>query len=172
VDFFDKLGNLAKNIGDKATDAIEISKLNGKISAEKSAIDEKLKAIGEIYYQKHLGGAADDPEVAELFAGIDGHHGTIAEIQAEIERVRAETAAKQQAEQSSVPEPEFKVSQEEEEAQPCPACGAALGDGAKFCPECGAKIIAPAPENKFCPECGEMVAFSAKFCGACGHRFE
>ena len=46
--------------------------------------------------------------------------------------------------------------------QKCSSCGAALTIGAKFCPECGAKVVSVCPKcgtpnsgAKFCPECGE-----------------
>lgn len=41
--FFDKLGDLAKNIGDKTSDAIETNKLNSKINTENAAAGEELK---------------------------------------------------------------------------------------------------------------------------------
>lgn len=76
----------------------------------------------------------------------------------------------------------------------CAKCGAALPDGAKFCLECGEKvveikegcIICPkcgqqVPKAKFClecgqllvnkcPECGEDLPDGAKFCLNCGHK--
>ena len=44
---FDKLNQVAKNIGDKTSDAIETTKLGNKINAEKAAAAEDLKKIGE-----------------------------------------------------------------------------------------------------------------------------
>lgn len=45
----------------------------------------------------------------------------------------------------------------------CPSCGSVISKDAKFCPECGKKIILTCPKchnavnpgQKFCPECGE-----------------
>jgi hypothetical protein len=48
----------------------------------------------------------------------------------------------------------------------CPACGAHLESGVKFCPECGAKINV----EKHCTECGVKLAPGAKFCGECGTK--
>ena len=49
-------------------------------------------------------------------------------------------------------------------AQKCRNCGATLTIGAKFCPECGAKVVSVCPKcgtptngAKFCPECGEKL---------------
>ena len=51
-----------------------------------------------------------------------------------------------------------------EEAKPrCSACGAALPDGAKFCPGCGRSTAS------VCPVCGAAVTVEgAKFCPECG----
>jgi hypothetical protein len=169
--FLDKLGGIAKSIGDKTSDTIEISKLNSKISSEKTAIAECMKQIGEFYYAKHQTGEPDDPGAAELFAAIDGHNKVIAETQAEIARIQAENAA--QAAQSAQPVPAAAPAAVEGIA--CPSCGAANTPGTKFCCECGAKIEIPAPalpETRNCPGCGAQVDLAKKFCGECGHKFE
>lgn len=48
----------------------------------------------------------------------------------------------------------------------CPQCNAAITPGAKFCPECGAKL----QEKKFCSECGAALTPTARFCPDCGVR--
>ena len=40
----------------------------------------------------------------------------------------------------------------------CTNCGAALADSAKFCPECGTKVV----RAVFCAECGTKLAADAK----------
>lgn len=49
----------------------------------------------------------------------------------------------------------------------CPSCSTELADSAKFCPECGEKIV----RRTVCPDCGTEVAPGAKFCAECGHKF-
>ena len=50
----------------------------------------------------------------------------------------------------------------------CAKCGAQLPENAKFCLECGEKVVS---EDKIvCPECGNTVA-KGKFCPECGHKF-
>ena len=50
---FEKLGEVAKNIGDRTNDAIETTKLNNKINGEKSAAEAELKKIGAFYYEQY-----------------------------------------------------------------------------------------------------------------------
>ena len=49
----------------------------------------------------------------------------------------------------------------------CPACGFELNGNAKFCSECGAKVLL----EKQCPDCGSKVGLTSKFCTECGYRF-
>ena len=64
--FFDKLGDLAKNIGDKTTDAIETGKLNSKIGSETAAAAAQLQKVGEFYYAKFAAGEQVSPEALEF----------------------------------------------------------------------------------------------------------
>jgi RNA polymerase subunit RPABC4/transcription elongation factor Spt4 len=56
------------------------------------------------------------------------------------------------------------------DAQPaaaaCGQCGAALGAGAKFCPDCGT----PVPRERRCASCNAKLEAGAKFCPECGTR--
>ena len=51
---------------------------------------------------------------------------------------------------------------EEEPKEKCPLCGAFIQPNAKFCAECGAKIL------RNCPDCGTAVSPNQKFCPECG----
>jgi len=48
----------------------------------------------------------------------------------------------------------------------CPQCNAPLPGNVKFCPECGAKVLAEA----HCVECGAKIPKGARFCPECGHK--
>ena len=48
----------------------------------------------------------------------------------------------------------------------CPKCGANVSDTAKFCRECGAKIVIE--KFIFCEECGTKCKSTDKFCEECG----
>lgn len=95
--FFDKLSEMAKNIGDKTNDAIETTKLNSKINGEKKAIEAEMSKLGACVYAMHTAGSPFEGEAAEICSVIDEHNRAIAEIQAEIERIKAEAEAAQAA---------------------------------------------------------------------------
>ena len=176
-----KLSGFAKNIGDKASEAIETTKLNSKISSEKNAAAECLRQIGEYYYEKYQAGVCD-PDIAELCAAIDGHNKAIADTQAEIARIQAETAAQTQARtaqaQASTAAAQAQASPAPAQAPaaqagfPCPSCGAINPPDTKFCAECGAKVERLEPQKRICPECGVVVTGDGKFCGDCGAKVE
>lgn len=50
----------------------------------------------------------------------------------------------------------------------CAKCGVTLPNNAKFCLECGEKVVQS--DTVVCPECGKTVA-KGKFCSECGHKF-
>ena len=55
----------------------------------------------------------------------------------------------------------------------CKNCGESLSEGAKFCSNCGTKIVTienTEKKNKFCSECGSVITSDAKFCGECGAK--
>ena len=50
----------------------------------------------------------------------------------------------------------------------CAKCGLKLPQGAKYCLECGEKVVAT--ETVVCPSCGKTVV-KGKFCPECGYKF-
>ena len=52
---------------------------------------------------------------------------------------------------------------------PCSSCGKSIPQGSKFCPECGAKVVA-VESKAFCTQCGAAVTPGAKFCMQCGNK--
>jgi len=51
----------------------------------------------------------------------------------------------------------------------CPKCNALVDKTAKFCSECGAKIVRPVAPTR-CPKCNTKLPAGAKFCPACGEK--
>lgn len=199
--FFDKLGEMAKNIGDKTGDAIETTKLGSRIKAETEAAGEELKKIGEHYYNLFAVSGEAAPEVLEFCQAAKGHYDAAAEAQAEIDRIKAEKEAEKATATASVALApaapagivcpacgltnaegtkfcqncgnKLEIPAPEPAGVICGGCGAANAPGTKFCCECGAKLEAPAePEKKTCPACGVEVAPGVKFCPECGAKLE
>ena len=182
--FFDKLGDFAKNIGDRTGDAIETGKLNSKINQEKNLAFEQWKKIGEFYYKLYINGGEVDPGVLEFCEAAKSHLSAAEEAKAEIERIKAENEAKAQAAAeakaaaeaaSAIPVAEAADNQQTG-GLTCTECGAGISEGRKFCSECGAKVVIPEPEaapaDNVCPTCGAVIAEGKKFCGECGTKIE
>lgn len=164
--FFDKINQVAKNLGDRTTDAIETTKLNNKANAEKNAAAEELKKIGEFYYQVFLSGGAVAPEVLEACQSAKAHYDAAEAAQAGIANIKAENEAAKAA--ASVQPAAVPTQPVRSAGVYCTACGAANAEGTKFCAECGNKLEAPAAN--VCPACGAETAEGLKFCGECGTK--
>lgn len=55
----------------------------------------------------------------------------------------------------------------------CTQCHNQVPEGTKFCPQCGGKIVPPAPAGTVaCPNCGKAVPEGTKFCPECGTKIE
>ena len=52
----------------------------------------------------------------------------------------------------------------------CNSCGATLPENAKFCLECGEKVVSEDNNTITCPKCGKKV-IKGKFCPECGYKF-
>lgn len=169
--FLDKLNDLAKNIGDKTNDAIETTRLNSRINAERAAADEELRKIGAFYYEQFVQSGEAVPEVLKFCQTTMTHYDAVAVAQGEIDRIKAENEDLKATSQQSAPTP----SPVTPAGTICPACTAANAPGTKFCCSCGTKLEAPAPmepEKRVCPGCGTEVAPGVKFCPECGNRME
>lgn len=158
---FDKLNQVAKNIGNKTSDAIETGRLNSRINSEKAAAGEELAKIGEFYYTKYAESGEAEPELIELYQSIKAHYAAADEAKAEIERIRSDNAPAPASAPAAAPAQLF-----------CRDCGAAYSAGTKFCPSCGARLEPEAPKERFCPECGVAIEPGVRFCGSCGHKME
>lgn len=167
--FIDKINTLAKNVGEKTGDAIEITKLNAKISSEKSAINELYRQIGERAYKKYQACAYQDDELGGLFSSVDACVSNIAEAEGKINAIKAANEARTQASQND------PVVQAEPVRAVCPGCGMPVAEGAKFCNQCGARLEVPAIEaekKNICSNCGAETESGARFCCCCGAKIE
>lgn len=158
--FFDKLGDIAKNIGDKTGDAIETTKLNNEMSSKKREILQLKQKIGDFYYDKYKMGEAIDSEALEFFTGIDALMVEVNTLQAEINKIKGESEQK--------PTPAASAPS----GIKCANCGTVNDIGKKFCSECGTKLEEEVTNTRYCGSCGAEVEEGLKFCGECGAKFE
>ncbi len=117
---FDKLSEIAKNVGDMTNDALENSRKNSQISAENKKIRQLKEEIGDYYFGKYKNAETLDEPVIGLCTQITASQEIISTLKAEIESVGRQTVAEQ-----------------EESKKFCTQCGAKNNVGAKFCVGCG-----------------------------------
>ncbi|MCE5196703.1 MAG: zinc-ribbon domain-containing protein [Negativicutes bacterium] len=161
--FFDRLSKAAKNVTNRGADMVEVTRLNAKISNDKSAIEAVKTRIGDFYWKKFEEGAPLDDDVAKMCLEIKEIQKSITALQEEIEAINA----RQEKEEEAV-----------ESVSKCPNCGAAVAAGAKFCGVCGTKIEMKPPEPAqdtepdilICGACGAENPLGMKFCGECGNK--
>lgn len=155
--FFDKIGDIAKNIGDKTGDAIETTKINSEISSKKREVSQLKQKIGIFYYDKYKMGETIDPQAQEYFTEIDTLMAQIDDLQSEVDKIKGEN------EQKTPPTPS---------GVKCPNCGTVNDAEKKFCSECGVNLKEGAQEIRYCGSCGVEVEEGLKFCGECGAKIE
>lgn len=86
--FLDKLSSMAKDVTEKAGDAVEITKLKAKVGKEKSAIEEVLQKIGGYFLDKYTSGEELDEAVAAMCKEIADHNKVVEDLMAQIAAVK------------------------------------------------------------------------------------
>lgn len=79
--------DLMNTVKSEAGDAVDVTKLKGQISKERTTIKETYQKIGEIIYNRYADGC-DDEEIAELVKTITESKAKIQENNAEIDRIK------------------------------------------------------------------------------------
>lgn len=128
---FDKIGEMAKNVGDKTGDMIEVSKLNSQVSEADKRILEKKREIGEFCWGQYIANIQLDPEVAKLCAAIKEDEALIARMQADIRSIKADKAAAPVVVEAGLLR--------------CQKCGEPNPEGTRFCQACGVRLEVPEP---------------------------
>ncbi len=131
MDFKEKLGNFAKNVKDKASDSLEINRINGDIFTEQRKIEVLEQNIGKIYWAKFLMGDEIDPEATELCDKIMACNDNIKKWETEIQAIREGNEKK---------EPSDEIEGVKMQ-QTCPNCGAPIHENGKYCIVCGHKLL-------------------------------
>lgn len=124
----EKINAMAKNVSEKATDAIETTKLNNKIAEENRKIVDYKREIGEAIWQKFELGEEVPAEVKEFCENIEACKMAIDESSMEVQKIKDEQGITEEEPAEAL----AKVM--------CPVCGSENIEGTKFCGECGAKL--------------------------------
>ena len=163
--FFEKIGSFAKNVGDKTNTMLEINKIHSKISAEKSKINAEKFKLGEYYWNLYSQGEELQGDAAEICTLIKGYYDNIEVMEAQVQELKEKKPEEvvDEASEGTVPPP-FPgtiAPPPLPETIVCPVCGCTLAKDAKYCPQCGAKIVPPElqhTETISCVECGYTLA--------------
>ena len=177
MNLFDRLGSIAKNVGDMTNEMFEINRLNAMINTKRNQISERKNQIGDLYWGRYCNGEDVGPAAEELC-------GEISQLQTEILGLQEAIAAIKEAQRlrSSCPHcgaqlpPDATFCQNcgrkierDEQKNVCEACGARLVEGANFCQRCGAEVKAkPTSDVPRCASCGAKLAKGAQYCHSCG----
>lgn len=129
----DKLNFAAKIATEKANEAIGSGKLTVKIKKEEYNIEEQYKKIGAYYYQKRCEGMDLPLEIDEFCLAIDMAKAAIAELEEQMKDLKSSPDVEEAVYAEPVKVPVISET-------PCPNCGAAVTEGAQFCPQCGGKL--------------------------------
>ena len=86
--FLDKLSSIAKDVTEKAGDAVETTKMKVKVGKEKTAIEEVLQKIGEYYLEKFNAGEIEDESVKAMCEEIAEKNKTIEDLLAQIATIK------------------------------------------------------------------------------------
>ena len=129
MSFFNKLGKTVGKAAEQAKFEAEkmarVNKIGSEVGGLNRQIQEAIAAIGAKVVELHQAGQIHVPELADQVAMIK-------ELQAQLAEKEAELAAAKAAKLE-----EGEVEAEEAAEAKCPACGAEMGETAKFCPTCG-----------------------------------
>ncbi len=137
MSFLDKLSanvtNAGKIVSQKAKNMTDANSLSNAQRAEKRNIQEQMNEIARLYFEKYK----DDPnaEFAAQIASIHASEQRIAEIQAEIEAVRAR-------EPELIPVPEDpKPAPKQPTAMVCMQCGRSYAPTEYSCKDCNSQLV-------------------------------
>ncbi len=106
----------AKTIGKKSSDLVETAKLKLEISRLEKEVENNLAALGKCVYLQHKGESGMEGEIERLIKSTGELEGEIKNLEEQVARLN--------------PKPPV-----------CPACQTELPFGAKFCFNCGEKIV-------------------------------
>ena len=88
---FDNIQGAVKNAGDRAGDAIEMTKLKSRVSSEKKEVQIEMSKIGKIFYDRIKNGEIEpDDDLNNIIERIDAQKATIDELQESLSALAGE----------------------------------------------------------------------------------
>ena len=88
---FDRISDMAKNAGDRAQDALEMTKLKNRINTEKKEVALEMEKLGKILALKIDAGEIEpDEDMKTILNKVDAHYTTINELQHSLELLMKE----------------------------------------------------------------------------------
>lgn len=99
--FMEKLGSVAKNIGEMAGDAMEMAKIEAKQIRADAAYKEALKKIGEYYCEVYRAGGTVAPEIEETVKAAVENYDIVIEQQRIIGNIHQEKELEKMAEKEA-----------------------------------------------------------------------
>lgn len=175
----EKLRNNDNRIQDSVRKALESNSIT-ELANVSNALDEELKNISKdisklpeyyqdecedwkkriVNYKKQLDQQIsileEEERIAKRKAQEDLNRSLLAQIQAQWRGQQTSPSISSSSLNSEDPKENGKSS--------CPNCGGSIGLNAKFCSNCGSKLIT------VCPQCGASIKSTAKFCSSCGTK--
>lgn len=154
MDFFNRLGDFAKNVSDRTNDLFEIGKLNSRIRVEEDEIEQHKLDLGQYMWDKFNTGVAMDEQATVYCLAIRERMGAIESLKSQIQEIK-ETQEFEKVQQRHKDEARTQMRTQRRElvdelstaaqsaAAPisvCPACGASVPEGSSFCGVCGTKL--------------------------------
>lgn len=180
MEFFNKLGEMARVATEKAGDSLEINKINSDIGIEKGNIQGFHREIGEYFWAKFVTGEKLDDEVMFICDKIvvtqdkiKNLEGMVDKIKTnrellqaereELKRIRREAEERQKAETAAA---EVAAAEMAQAAEPTPA----EPTSAETAEPVQAKSVqAKSVDVTFCGNCGGALK-SERFCPFCGQE--
>jgi len=115
MSFFEKLGEVAKTVTEKANDSIEINKLNSDISIAKTNIQGFHRRLGEYYWSRFVVGERLDDEAMAICDEIVGTQDKIRELEKQIAQIHVEREEERQGREEAkrIAKEETRLAEEE-----------------------------------------------------------
>ncbi len=116
--FFQDIGNAlsdaCKSVENKATEVMEVNKINNRITEKKKDINSAYNEIGKLVYEKFKAGIYQSEEFSELCEKIASYENELSDLNSRLNAAKG-----------------CKV---------CPNCGNSCNATANFCNKCGEQL--------------------------------